>query len=120
MIDLKDLRPATRAMTNTFKKIALSALETADKMAALAAAVGVFIPPPMPEIGDYVRVTEELDRDYGKIAVVYNVINSRNPSLRDVYVMFHPFGGGVEKRRTIGPRDIVILNEMEVIAEAAR
>lgn len=115
-----DLTTSVQAMTGAFKKVALTALETADKMTAVAMAVSGFVPPPMPEIGDYVRITEELDSDYGKIAVVYNVINSPNPALRDVLIVLHPFGNGVKRRRTVAPRVLVILNEMEVIAEAAR
>ena len=77
---------------------------------------GEVIPPPMPEIGDYVRVTEELDGDFGLIGYVFFVTHSSNPTLRDVSIKLNPFSGGVQSRRTISPHDIAILTAMETLA----
>ena len=86
----------------------------------LSAALSGEDPMPLPEIGDFVRISEELDGDYDKLAEVYNVIWNQNPTLRDVCIMLHPFGGGVKTRRKIDPRSVVILTPLEVLAEAAR
>lgn len=94
----------------------ISAQEAADTMSALAEALrgpGRDLPEP----GDYVRISQELDQDYGKIGQVQWV---ERPPYPDVHVMLHPFGGGVQVRRPFDSRDLDILNAMEVLAEASR
>jgi len=72
------------------------------------------------KIGDYVKITEELDHHYDVIAEVHNVTWNQNPSLRDLHLVMYPFGGGVQLRRKVDPRGVRLLNEMEVLAEASK
>jgi len=83
----------------------------------IAATLNSLWPPPLPEPGDYVRIIEELDEDYGLIGEVLWI--DRRP-YTDVHVMLNPFGGGVKIRRPIDGRSLTILTEMEVLAEASK
>jgi hypothetical protein len=116
VVDLSELRPAGESIAKAFEKMSASAFDVADRIAELASALREF-QPEVPEVGDYVRITEELDQDYGQIGEVQWVDSI---PYRDVHVMLHPFGGGVKTRRPFDLRSITIMSELEVIAEAAR
>ena len=90
-----------------------------NQMTTLAEALRV-TRPTLPVKGDYVRVIQGLDPDFGKVAQVLWVDYSKNPLLCDVQILVDPFGDTVKIRRPIDPIHIRILCEMEVIAEAAR
>ncbi len=76
----------------------------------------------VPRSGDYVRITNMHDGDFGQIAVVLWVdqAGAMDLSTVSVHIMLHPFGGGVRLNRPVGPQNVKILNEMEVLAEASK
>lgn len=76
--------------------------------------------PDLPEVGEYIRITNEHDLNYGQIGEVTEVENE--PSRKTVHFKLDPFGtGGVVKLlRPIDPGCYEILTEMEVLAEASR
>lgn len=74
----------------------------------------------LPDRGDFIRITEELDEDFGRIGRVLWVTRSLNPSLRDVQITFSLFDDYLGLCRTLGPRDITILNAMELLAVVAQ
>lgn len=76
----------------------------------------------LPLAGDYVRITNMHDLDYGHIAEVLWVDDAGAMDLTDVSVQIklNPFGGGVKIQRPISYLCFKILNEMEVLAEASK
>lgn len=117
MIDLSALRSSTGTITKAFKSVGISALEAADRMSAVAVALSGLSRPPLPVPGDYVRISQELDQDYGRIGEVLWV--ERRP-FPDVHVKLNPFGDGLRERKQFDGGDLTILNAMEVLAEASR
>jgi hypothetical protein len=108
------------SLINMTKVLNVAAAQSTKSLKKMAEVLRGLVPP-MPEMGDYVRVTEELDGDYGLVAEVTHVTWNQNPTLRDVHITLNPLGGGgVKMRRTISPSSIRILNEMEVLAEASK
>lgn len=76
--------------------------------------------PPLPKAGDYIRITNKLDSDFGRAAEVLWIENRDRPGPKTIHIMLNPFGDYLKIRRPIDPGCFRILNGMEVIAEASR
>jgi len=74
----------------------------------------------LPNVGDFVRVTNTLDMDYGKLAEVEFIGNDGRPGIKTIHLRMNPLGGGVQIRRPIDLGCFEVLTEMEVLAESVR
>lgn len=73
----------------------------------------------IPNHGDYFRITNKYDLNYGQVGQVLYLDEDSN-GLKRVQFTLNPLGGGPKKQRSIPLGYFRILDPLEVLAESGR